>query len=53
MPAHAYPRLLGLIAGGALDPGRLVTETIGLDAAPAALTAMGEFPRAGIGLIQP
>jgi D-arabinose 1-dehydrogenase-like Zn-dependent alcohol dehydrogenase len=53
MPAHAYPRLLALITSGALNPGLLVTETIGLDDAPAALASMGQFSHPGIRLIRP
>lgn len=39
MAAADYPPLLELVATGALDPARLVTRRIGLDAAPAALAA--------------
>ncbi|WP_345415432.1 zinc-binding dehydrogenase, partial [Actinomycetospora chlora] len=39
MAAADYPRLTALVAGGRLDPARLVTRRIGLDAAPAALAA--------------
>ncbi|WP_329110890.1 zinc-dependent alcohol dehydrogenase family protein [Micromonospora sp. NBC_01699] len=53
MAAHAYPALLGLITGGVLDPSRLVTGAIGLDAAPAALTTMDRPGTAGIRLIEP
>ncbi|MBP0461302.1 zinc-dependent alcohol dehydrogenase family protein, partial [Streptomyces montanisoli] len=42
MAAHAYPRLMRQVAAGALRPDLLVTSVIGLDAAPAALAAMGE-----------
>lgn len=53
MPAHAYPRLLALIAAGALDPGLLVTQTLGLEAAPAALASMDRQAQPGIRLIEP
>jgi D-arabinose 1-dehydrogenase-like Zn-dependent alcohol dehydrogenase len=53
MAAHAYPELLGLVAAGRLDPTRLVTGTIGLAAAPAALAAMGDAPPAGVLLVEP
>ena len=53
MPAHAYPRLLALITAGALNPGLLVTETIGLDDAPTALVSMDRLPHPGIRLIRP
>jgi alcohol dehydrogenase len=53
MPAHAYPRLLALVSSGVLDPGLLVTQTIGLDEAPAALSSMDQALPAGIRLISP
>jgi alcohol dehydrogenase len=53
MAAHAYPELLGLVTAGVLRPDLLVTGTIGLDDAPAALTAMDRPGSGGIRLIQP
>jgi alcohol dehydrogenase len=53
MAAHAYPRLLALIAAGTLDPGLLVTQTLGLDAAPQALASMDRQAQPGIRLIEP
>jgi alcohol dehydrogenase len=44
MAAHAYPELLGLIAAGRLDPGRLVTRELALDDAGAALAEVGRTP---------
>lgn len=41
MAAHAYPPMLDLVRSGRLRPGLLVTDTIPLAAAPAALAAMG------------
>ena len=40
MPAHAYPRMLAMVAAGTLRPDRLVARTIGLSDAPAALASM-------------
>lgn len=40
MAAADYPELLGLVAAGLLQPGRLVGEVIDLDGAGAALAAM-------------
>ena len=40
MPAHAYPRMMAMVAAGTLRPDLLVTRTIGLDDAPSALAAM-------------
>jgi alcohol dehydrogenase len=53
MAAHAYPEMLGLIAAGRLDPGRLITRHISLDEAPAALTAMGTSSPRGVTIIEP
>jgi threonine dehydrogenase-like Zn-dependent dehydrogenase len=44
MAAHAYPRLLGLIAAGRLDPRRLVTRQLALDDAGTALAEVGRRP---------
>lgn len=40
MAAHEYPAMLADVAAGRLAPDRLVGRVIGLDAVPAALTAM-------------
>ncbi len=53
MAAHAYPRLLALVTSGVLDPGLLVTATISLGEAPAALASMDRSPPAGVRLIAP
>jgi alcohol dehydrogenase len=53
MPAHAYPRLLELVAAGILRPADLVTQTLGLADVPAALTTMDRLAPAGVRLIQP
>ncbi|MFC1407268.1 MULTISPECIES: zinc-dependent alcohol dehydrogenase family protein [Streptacidiphilus] len=41
MAAHAYPPMLDLVGSGVLRPDLLVTAVIPLNAAPAALAAMG------------
>ncbi|MCW8098678.1 zinc-dependent alcohol dehydrogenase family protein [Streptomyces tauricus] len=46
MAAHAYPRMLESVRAGLLRPDLLVTSTIPLEAAPAALAAMGTAPGA-------
>jgi alcohol dehydrogenase len=51
MAAHAYPPMLDLVTSGVLRPDLLVTRTIGLDEAPAALMAIGETP--GVTVIEP
>ncbi|WP_320778031.1 zinc-dependent alcohol dehydrogenase family protein [Streptomyces sp. CRN 30] len=53
MAAHAYPPLLELVRAGVLRPDLLVTSAIGLDAAPAALEAMGTAPGAGVTVVEP
>ncbi|MGP4045635.1 zinc-dependent alcohol dehydrogenase family protein [Streptomyces sp. 2A115] len=53
MPAHAYPPMLESVRAGVLRPDLLVTSTIPLDEAPAALAAMGTAPGAGVTVIEP
>ncbi|GGY17967.1 zinc-dependent alcohol dehydrogenase family protein [Streptomyces djakartensis] len=53
MAAHTYPPMLELVRGGVLRPDLLVTSTIPLDEAPAALAAMGTAPGAGVTVIEP
>ncbi|MET9909171.1 zinc-dependent alcohol dehydrogenase family protein [Streptomyces sp. NPDC006476] len=53
MAAHTYPPMLELVRAGVLRPDLLVTSTIALDATPAALTAMGTAPGAGVTVIEP
>ncbi|MFJ1974826.1 zinc-dependent alcohol dehydrogenase family protein [Streptomyces sp. NPDC087903] len=53
MAAHAYPPMLELVRSGLLRPDLLVTSTIALDTAPAALAAMGTAPGAGVTVIEP
>ncbi|WP_339129450.1 zinc-dependent alcohol dehydrogenase family protein [Streptomyces sp. f51] len=53
MAAHAYPPLLELVRSGVLRPDLLVTSAITLDAAPAALAAMGSAPGSGVTVIEP
>ncbi|MEV0010301.1 zinc-dependent alcohol dehydrogenase family protein [Streptomyces sp. NPDC051840] len=53
MAAHDYPTMMDMVGAGTLRPDRLVTSLIGLDAAPAALAAMGTTPGAGVTVIEP
>jgi alcohol dehydrogenase len=53
MAAHAYPRMLAMIADGRLDPARLITRTISLDAVPEALMTMDTAPHPGVTVILP
>lgn len=49
MAARAYPPMMELVRAGRLRPELLVTATIGLDEAPAALAAMGDESGGGDG----
>lgn len=51
MAAHRFPALLEMIADGRLDPARLVTRHLSLDAVPDALMAMGAGQAAGIAVM--
>lgn len=53
MAAHTYAPMLELVRAGVLRPDLLVTSTIGLDAVPAALAALGTVPGAGVTVIEP
>jgi alcohol dehydrogenase len=53
MAAHAYPRMLAMIADGRLDPARLITRTIPLGDAPRALMTMVSDPHPGVTVIMP
>jgi alcohol dehydrogenase len=45
--------MLELVRAGVLRPDLLVTSAIPLDAAPAALAAMGTAPGSGVTVIEP
>ena len=53
MPAHAYPEMLALVATGNLNPQQLITRTITLEEAPAALAALSNGTTAGVTVITP
>ncbi|MFE7955066.1 zinc-dependent alcohol dehydrogenase family protein [Streptomyces sp. NPDC057413] len=53
MAAHTYPAMLELVRAGTLRPDLLVTSTIPLADAPAALAAMGTAAGAGVTVITP
>jgi alcohol dehydrogenase len=54
MPARDYPAMVRLLADGVLQPQRLISQVIGLDAAPAALVAMNAVSAfTGIAVIDP
>jgi alcohol dehydrogenase len=51
IPASRFPALFGMIASGRIDPARLITKTIPLEAAGAALAAMNDYRGSGITVI--
>ncbi len=53
MAAHTYPEMLKLVASGVLRPKDLITRTISLDEAPAALDALTTGTPAGVTVIRP
>jgi alcohol dehydrogenase len=53
MSARSYPRMLGLIASGRLDPGALVTRTVTLAEAGPLLAAMGDHSPVGVVVARP
>ncbi|WP_406398497.1 zinc-dependent alcohol dehydrogenase family protein [Streptomyces sp. NBC_00879] len=53
MAAHAYPELMAMVASGSLRPDLLVTRTIGLAEAPAALAALGRGSGTGVTVVVP
>jgi alcohol dehydrogenase len=52
MAVGRYDALLEMIAGGAVDPARLIGRTIGLEDAGAELAAMGAFAQRGVSVIE-
>lgn len=52
MSARDYPAMLEMIAAGTLTPQRLVTETIDLTAAAAALAGLGAATTPGVSVIK-
>lgn len=51
IPSSRFPALLAMIESGRLDPKRLITKTIPLEEAGAALAAMNGYTGAGITVI--
>lgn len=51
MPAHAYPRLLAMVAAGTVDPGSLVTSHLTLSQGAEHLMRMDTFPGTGMAVI--
>lgn len=54
MPATQYADLLALLASGAIDPARLVTRVLDLDAGPAAMRSLDDpVPTPGVTVLRP
>ncbi|MGW5639497.1 zinc-binding dehydrogenase [Streptomyces sp. NPDC003832] len=53
MAAHTYPPMLELVRSGVLRPDLLVTRSVVLDEAPAALAALGTAPGPGVTVVEP
>ena len=51
MILSSYRKLLDLVTAGKLDPKRLVTRTVPLDATPVVLESMENFETAGFVVI--
>ena len=51
MQAYEYPKMLSMIETGTLEPEKLITRTISLDEAPAALMEMNNFNQIGVTII--
>lgn len=52
MQAFEYPRLLGMIETGVLQPSKLTSDTVTLAQGAELLTHMNDFPNAGITVIE-
>jgi alcohol dehydrogenase len=52
MAVGRYDALLRLVESGAVDPGRLIGRTIGLEDAGAELASMGSFAQRGVTVIE-
>lgn len=51
LPATDYPRVLGLVESGAIDPSRLVERTVPIEGASAALEDLTAFRGVGVTVI--
>lgn len=51
MPAHAYPRMLAMVADGRLDPAALVTRRVSLSEGAALLERFGDYGTTGMAVI--
>lgn len=51
LAASRFPVLFGMIAAGRFDPSRLVTRSIALEEAPAAIAEMDGYARVGVTVI--
>ncbi|AQA15493.1 MULTISPECIES: zinc-dependent alcohol dehydrogenase family protein [Streptomyces] len=53
MAAHDYAPMMAMVEAGSLRPDLLVTDVIGLDAVPEALSTMASGARGGVTVIEP
>jgi alcohol dehydrogenase len=53
MAVGHYDALLRLVSSGAVDPGRLIGRTIGLEDVGAELASMGDFAQRGVTVVVP
>ncbi|MFB6360089.1 MAG: zinc-dependent alcohol dehydrogenase family protein [Halobacteriales archaeon] len=51
MPPNEYPEIFSMMAGGSIDPGRIVSETIALENVPTTLERMSDFETVGIPVV--
>jgi alcohol dehydrogenase len=51
MPPHEYEEIFSMMAGGSIDPGRIVSETVSLEEVPATLERMSDFGTIGIPVV--
>ncbi len=52
MPPNEYEEIFSMMAGGSIDPGRIVSETISLEEVPATLERMSDFDTVGIPVVE-
>ena len=51
MPPNEYEEIFSMMAGGSIDPGRVVSETISLEEVPETLERMSDYGTVGIPVV--
>ncbi|NQD42250.1 zinc-dependent alcohol dehydrogenase family protein [Glutamicibacter halophytocola] len=51
MPIGRYPDMMRMLEQGVLDPGKLITNRVGIEQAGDILTSMGEYRGAGVSVL--